>query len=44
MTNFILFNPKEMRAESTGTYGHPLTKKPNLNRLAEGELSSNNAT
>jgi len=34
-TNFILFNPEEMRAESTGTYGHPLTETPNLDRLAE---------
>ena len=35
--NFILFNPDEMRAESVGCYGHPLSPTPHLDRLsAEG--------
>jgi arylsulfatase A-like enzyme len=32
--NFVFFMPDEMRAESLGCYGHPLTKTPNFNRLA----------
>ncbi|MFP4017408.1 MAG: sulfatase-like hydrolase/transferase [Halanaerobiales bacterium] len=33
--NFILINPDEMRAESLGSYGHPLVKTPNLDKLAK---------
>ncbi len=32
--NHIIFNPDEMRAESTGCYGHPRAITPNLDRLA----------
>lgn len=32
--NFIFFNPDEMRAESLGTYGHPLFETPHFDRLA----------
>mmetsp|Transcript_24151 Transcript_24151/g.26816 ORF Transcript_24151/g.26816 Transcript_24151/m.26816 type:complete len:511 (+) Transcript_24151:24-1556(+) len=32
--NFVFFFPDETRAESLGTYGHPLTKTPNYDRLA----------
>ncbi len=32
--NFILFNPDEMRADTSGCYGHPLVKTPNLDKLA----------
>lgn len=32
--NFILFNPDELRAESLGCYGHPLSPTPNIDRLA----------
>ena len=32
--NFILFNPDEMRAESVGCYGHPVSPTPNIDRLA----------
>ena len=33
--NFIFINPDEMRAESLSSYGHPLVKTPNLDKLAE---------
>lgn len=32
--NFVLFMPDELRAESTGCYGHPVVQTPNLDRLA----------
>ncbi len=32
--NFIFFVPDELRAESTGCYGHPLARTPNLDALA----------
>lgn len=32
--NIVLFIPDEMRAESMGTYGHPLTRTPNFDALA----------
>ncbi|NOY82294.1 MAG: sulfatase-like hydrolase/transferase [Kiritimatiellaeota bacterium] len=32
--NFILFNPDEMRAESVGCYGHPVSQTPHMDRLA----------
>ncbi|MBN1370735.1 MAG: sulfatase-like hydrolase/transferase [Anaerolineaceae bacterium] len=32
--NFIFFIPDELRAESTGCYGHPLARTPNLDALA----------
>jgi arylsulfatase A-like enzyme len=32
--NFVLFNPDEMRAESTSCYGHPAVRTANLDRLA----------
>ncbi len=32
--NFIYFIPDELRAESTGCYGHPLAQTPNLDALA----------
>jgi choline-sulfatase len=32
--NFVFFVPDEMRAESTGCYGHPAAITPNLDRLA----------
>ena len=28
--NFIFFQPDEMRAESLGCYGHPVSKTPNV--------------
>ena len=31
--NFILFNPDELRAESVGSYGHPLAPTPNMDAL-----------
>jgi choline-sulfatase len=37
--NFLLFLPDAVRAESLGTYGHPITKTPAFDRLAkEGTL------
>ena len=40
--NFIIFNPEEMRAETLGCYGHPLSETPNMRRLAaEGVLFEN---
>lgn len=32
--NFLLFLPDAVRAESLGTYGHPITKTPAFDRLA----------
>src|SRR5690606_21484572 len=32
--NFVFFMPDELRAESTGCYGHPLAQTPNLDALA----------
>ena len=32
--NIILFNPDEMRAESIGCHGHPISQTPQLDRLA----------
>jgi hypothetical protein len=32
--NIVLFHPDTIRAESLGTYGHPLSKTPNYDRLA----------
>eukprot|EP00042_Codosiga_hollandica_P037693 m.299968 g.299968 ORF g.299968 m.299968 type:complete len:547 (-) comp55203_c0_seq1:83-1723(-) len=32
--NFVFFFPDEMRAESLGTYGHPITQTPNFDALA----------
>ena len=32
--NFIFFQPDEMRAESLGCYGHPVTKTPNFDAFA----------
>lgn len=32
--NIIIFVPDEMRAESMGTYGHPVTRTPNYDKLA----------
>jgi arylsulfatase A-like enzyme len=34
VTNFIYFNPDEMRADLLGCYGHPLARTPNFDRLA----------
>ena len=31
--NFIIYQPDEMRAESLGCYGHPVTQTPNFDRL-----------
>ena len=31
--NFIIYQPDEMRAESLGSYGHPVTQTPNFDRL-----------
>ena len=28
--NFVFFQPDEMRAESLGCYGHPVSKTPNF--------------
>jgi len=33
--NFVFYFPDETRAESLGTYGHPITKTPNFDRLAK---------
>jgi hypothetical protein len=33
-TNFLLFLPDAVRAESLGTYGHPVAKSPAFDRLA----------
>ena len=33
--NFILFQPDEMRAESLGCYGHPVSKTPNFDAFAK---------
>eukprot|EP01121_Diplochlamys_sp_Union-15-3_P020996 TRINITY_DN8376_c0_g1_i1.p1 TRINITY_DN8376_c0_g1~~TRINITY_DN8376_c0_g1_i1.p1 ORF type:complete len:508 (-),score=74.62 TRINITY_DN8376_c0_g1_i1:70-1593(-) len=33
--NFIFYFQDETRAESLGTYGHPITKTPNFDRLAK---------
>lgn len=42
MTNSVLFNPEETRAESIGCYGHPLSPTPNIDRFAgEGVLFEN---
>lgn len=32
--NFVFFIPDELRAESVGCYGHPLSRTPNMDRLA----------
>lgn len=32
--NFVFFVPDELRAESVGCYGHPLSRTPNMDRLA----------
>ncbi|NJN82178.1 MAG: sulfatase-like hydrolase/transferase [Caldilineaceae bacterium] len=32
--NFIIFMPDELRAESVGSYGHPLAPTPNMDALA----------
>lgn len=32
--NFVFFFPDELRAESLGSYGHPLVQSPNLDKLA----------
>ena len=32
--NIILYYPDTIRAESLGTYGHPLTQTPNLDKFA----------
>lgn len=32
--NFIFFQPDEMRAESLGCYGHPVSKTPNFDAFA----------
>ncbi|HET6426957.1 MAG TPA: sulfatase-like hydrolase/transferase [Phycisphaerae bacterium] len=32
--NFVIFMPDEMRAECAGSYGHPVVRTPNLDRLA----------
>ena len=32
--NFVFYFPDEMRAESLGTYGHPITQTPNFDRFA----------
>ena len=32
--NFVIFIPDEMRAESVGCYGHPLSPTPNIDNLA----------
>lgn len=32
--NFIFFQPDEMRAESLGCYGHPVSKTPNVRARA----------
>ena len=32
--NFIVFQPDEMRAESLGCYGHPISKTPNFDKFA----------
>jgi choline-sulfatase len=32
--NFIFFQPDEMRAESLGCYGHPVSKTPNFDKFA----------
>ncbi len=34
--NFIFLIPDELRAESVGCYGHPLSSTPNMDRLAAG--------
>ncbi len=40
--NIIFFMPDEMRADSLGCYGNPITKTPNIDRLAqEGARFSN---
>jgi choline-sulfatase len=33
--NFIFFQPDEMRAESLGCYGHPVTQTPNFDAFAK---------
>ena len=33
-SNFIFFQPDEMRAESLGCYGHPVSKTPNFDKFA----------
>ena len=32
--NFILFQPDEMRAESLGCYGHPVSQTPRMDAFA----------
>ena len=32
--NFIFFQPDEMRAESLGCYGHPVSRTPNFDAFA----------
>lgn len=34
-SNFILFQPDEMRAESLGCYGHPVSQTPNFDQFAK---------
>jgi len=42
MSNILIFCPDEMKAYKTRTYGHPLVKTPNMDRLAaEGVLFEN---
>jgi len=33
--NFVVFMPDQLRADCIGCYGHPLTRTPNMDRLAE---------
>ncbi len=39
--NFIFINPDEMRADSLGSYGHPLVQTPNFDKLAEEGIRFN---
>lgn len=32
--NFIVYQPDEMRAESLGCYGHPVSQTPNFDAFA----------
>ena len=43
--NYVLFFPDELRAESLGCYGHPVTQTPNYDRVVrEGTLFERNYT
>ena len=38
--NFVFFQPDEMRAESLGCYGHPVSQTPNFGKIDGNSLNN----